>query len=160
MDIHKAFQVGAEKLAANQCKYTELHKGHGIDPFSWKILTQEEYWSPEQARDMRATLANVVEVSMTIAGMPAIPLPGQYVAALIAHVVAPCNRMLACTKAPKTFDAIAASGIQQTYEVKEMSVEQLISLVIIYGADFQGEPAPHKLPKQMTRQMREQMKKS
>ena len=110
MDIHKAFMHGAEILAKDNCKYTSLHKGHGIDQHHWDLLTQREYWSPDQTRQMRSILASVVEVSMTISGMPAIPLPGQYVAAVIAVLVAPANRLLACVKAPDTFDADAASG--------------------------------------------------
>lgn len=147
MDIHKAFRRGAELLAADFCKYTELHKGHGIDPFHWKVLTQAEYWSPEQARGMRSVLANVLEVSMTIAGMPAIPLPGQYTAALIATVVSPANRLVACTKAPDTFDAVSASGLMGEVVVKPMKVEQMISLVMAYSGGVGSEPENEKLPR-------------
>mgnify|MGYP002259866547 CR=1 FL=1 len=150
MDIHRAFQHGAQILAKNEKKYTNLHKGHGIDEYHWQLLTQEEYWSPDQARQMRSILASVVEVSMTIAGMPAIPLPGHYVAALIAEVVAPANRLLACTKAPDTFDADAASGILGTHEVKDMSVQQLMALVLAYSGGYPGEPAAHRLPKDVS----------
>ena len=151
MDIHKAFQLGAKLLAANEAKYTELHKGHGIDQYHWQILTQKEYWSPDQARSMRQVLADVVNVSLTIAGMPALPLPGQYVAAVIAEVVAPPNRMLACTKAPDTFDAAAASGITETHEVKPMHYTQMMALVLAYSGGYGGEPPPHKLPEEVTR---------
>ena len=150
MDIHKAFQHGAQILAANNCRYTTLHKGHGIDEYHWEILTQEEYWSPDQARDMRSILANAIEVCMTISGMPAIPLPGQYAAALIALVVAPCNRMVACVKCPDTFDADAASGILGTHEIKDMPVQQLMALVLAYSGGFPGEPAAHKLPRDVS----------
>ena len=150
LEIHKAFRYGAEILAADTCKYTNLHKGHGIDPTHWEILTQKEYWTPDQARQIRSILANVVEVSMTISGMPAIPLPGQYVAAVIASVVAPCNRMVACVKAPDTFDADAASGILDTHEVKEMPVQQLLALVVAYSGGFQGEPVSHRLPREVS----------
>lgn len=149
MDIHNAFKVGAQKLAAGQCKYTTLHKQHGIEEHHWKLLTQSEYWTPDETRQMRSILASVVEVSMTIAGMPAIPLPGQYVAALIAEVVAPCNRLLAAHKTPDTFDAEAASGIMQAHEVKEMPREQMMALVMAYSGNFPGEPKAQKLPKRL-----------
>ena len=86
---------------------------------------------------------------MTIAGMPAIPMPGQYAAALIAEVVAPCNRFLACTKAPDTFDAVDASGILGTHEIKPMSTQQLMALTLAYSGGLQNEPQAHKLPKEM-----------
>lgn len=159
MDIHKAFQRGAQLLAANNCKYTDLHKGHGIDQHHWELLTQPDYWSPDQARQMRSILASVLEVSMTISGMPAIPLPGQYLAALIAEVVAPQNRMVACTKAPDTFDADLASGILGTHEIKSMPVEQLMSLVMAYSGGFPGEPSAHRLPKDVSETMKREAKK-
>ena len=159
LDIHKAFQHGAQILAKDNCKYTTLHKGHGIDPHHWELLTQKEYWSPDQVRQIRSILAQALEVSMTIAGMPAIPLPGQYLAALIAEVVSPCNRLVACMKAPDTFDAEAASGILMTHEVKDMPYQQLMALTLLYSSGFPEEPAPHKLPRQVKRTMKEAMTK-
>lgn len=154
MDLHKAFKHGAKLLAQENCKYTDLHKGHGIEEAHWELLTQKEYWSPDQARQIRTILANGVEASMTIAGMPAIPLPGHYVAAFISEVVAPANRFLACCKAPDTFDADIASGIMGTHEIKDMSVQQLMSLVIAYSGGFGDEPAAHMLPKTVSEEVR------
>lgn len=145
MDLHNAFKVGARKLAQSERAYTDLHKAHGIEEAHWKLLTQSEYWTPDQARAIRSILANVVEVSMTIAGMPPVPLPGQYVAAVIATCVSPCNRMLACVKAPDTFDAAMASGFLGQPEVKDMEYQQLMSLTIAYSGGFPHEPPGEKL---------------
>ena len=154
MDIHKAFKQGAQKLAANQCRYTTLHKSHGIEEHHWNLITSDEYWSTDEARQIRSIIASVAEVSMTIAGMPAIPLPGHYVAALIAEVVSPVNRMLACTKAPDTFSAVDASGLIGTSEVKPMSVQQLMALVLAYSGDYQREPIAHRLSKDVAETVR------
>ena len=156
MDIHDAFRKGAQILAKDGRKYTALHKGHGIEEQHWDLLTQDEYWSPDQTRQMRSILANVLEVSMTISGMPAVPLPGQYVAAVIAEIVAPCNRLLACTKAPETFDADAASGLLGTHEVKDMPFQQLMSLVLAYSGGYPGEPAAHRIPKMVSENMKKE----
>lgn len=156
MDIHKSFRHGAQILAKGHCKYTSLHKGHGIDQAHWDLLTQDEYWSPDQTRQIRSILANVIEVSMTIAGMPAIPLPGQYTAALISEIVAPANRLLACTKAPDTFDAEAASGMMETSTVKDMGIQQLMSIVIAYSGDYTKEPAAHVLPAEIKQHMKKE----
>lgn len=153
MDIHKAFQIGAQRLAQEQSKYTELHKSHGIVEAEWELLTQDEYWTAEQARSMRTILANVLEVSMTVAGLPAIPLPGQYAAALIATVVKPCNRFVACQKCPDTFDAVDASGIISTSEAKPMKQEQITSLVLAYSGGLTEEPVSHRLPKEVSQQV-------
>ena len=91
---------------------------------------------------------------MTIAGMPATPLPGQYMAALIATVVAPVNRFIACHKAPETFDGEAASGILQTHEVKPMTFQQLQGLVLAYSGGYAGEPQGQKLPAEVSETMK------
>ncbi len=149
VDIHKAFRHGAEILAKAHCEYTTLHKGHGIDQAHWDLLTQKEYWSPDQTRQIRSILANVIDVSMTIAGMPAIPLPGQYTAAIISEIVSPANRLLACVKAPDTFDAEAASGMMQTHAIQPMGVQQLMSIVIAYSGHYDKEPHAHGLPREI-----------
>lgn len=137
MDLHSAFRRGAEVLAREYC---DIHKTYGLTQTDWDLLTQKEHWTPDQARQTRNVLAGVVETALTIAGMPAIPLPGQYVAAVIATVVAPANRFVACTKAPDTFDAHAASGILEQFEIKPMRVEQLMALVMAYSGGYAGEP--------------------
>lgn len=158
MDIHNSFRVGALKLAEADKKYTDLHKAHGIEETNWMLLTQEEYWQPNEARAIRSILANVVEVSMNIAGLPPLPMPGQYVAAVIATIVAPCNRMIACVKAPDTFDAVDASGLLGTSEVRDMPVQQLMGLVIAYSGGSQREPAQTRLPASVTRAVAEENK--
>lgn len=156
MDIHRAFRQGAKKLAESENRYSDLHKSHGIEEHHWQLLTQDEYWTPEQARQIRAILAAVAEVSLTIAGMPAVALPGHYVAALISEVVAPPNRLLACMKAPETFNAVDAAGIEATFEVKPMNYEQLMSLVLLYSGGYGAEPSVHRLPKTIEAQVEKQ----
>lgn len=141
MSVHRAFRIGAEALAAAN-EYQELHRSYGLLQADWDLLTQERHWLPEEARRIRSILANVVEVSMTIAGMPAVPLPGQYVAAVIAIVVAPANRLVAATRVPDTFDAVAASGLMQAFEVRPMRPEQMMALVMAYSGGFGDEPMP------------------
>jgi hypothetical protein len=153
LDIHQAFKIGARRIAKDEKAYTDLHKAHGIESAHWEMLTQKEYWSPDQARSVRSVLANAIEVSMTIAGMPAIPLPGQYAAALIAEVVAPCNWAIAANKCPDTFDAADASGLIGTSEVKPMEYQQILSLVMAYAGGFGDEPRDHKLPHVLAERM-------
>ena len=144
MDLHQSFRLGAQALATGQ--YSEIHAEFGISKVDWDLLTQEANWVPHEARAIRAILANVIEVSLTIAGMPPVPLPGQYVAATIAVLVAPLNRLVACQKSPDTFDANAASGLLGDVVIEPMRPEQLMSLVIAYSGGFGGEPMP-RLPK-------------
>ena len=90
---------------------------------------------------------------MTIAGMPPVPLPGQYVAALISEVVSPCNWMLAAIKAPDSFDALDATGLLEEQEVKPMKYEQMMALVMVYGSSYEHEPANQRLPNEMVQQV-------
>lgn len=147
-DLHKSFRLGAETLVLGGFKYRDIHRAHGIGQADWDILVQEEPWTPQQVMGIRNVLAQVVEVALTIAGMPPVPLPGQYVAAVIAIIVQPANRFLACTKVPDTFDAVAASGLQGMSEIQPMKREQLFALTMAYSGGFGGEPSP-KLPSEV-----------
>jgi len=154
-NIHSAFRRGAEQLAQGQC-YTDLHRSYGILEPDWSLLTQDRYWSPDESRRIRSILAGVIEVSLTIAGMPAVPLPGQYCAAVIAIVVAPANRIVACTKVPETFDAVSASGLFQAFEIRPMRSEQMISLVLAYSGGLGGEPPMQRLPAEVAAVMKKE----
>ena len=153
MDLHSAFKIGARRIAKDEKRYTDLHKAHGIEQAHWELLTQREYWTPDQSRAVRSVLANVIEVSMTIAGMPAVPLPGQYVAALIAEVVAPCNYMVAAVKAPDTFDATDASGLLSGSEIEDMKYQQLMALILAYAGGYGDEPTDHMLPRDLAEEV-------
>jgi len=141
-DLHGSFRLGAETLARAGTKYTELHRSHGITQTDWELLSQEDPWTPQEARQVRTILASVIEVCLTISGLPPVPLPGQYAAAVIAVVVAPANRFLAAQKVPDTFDAAEASGLQGTMAIRPMKAEQMFSLVLAYSGGFGGEPMP------------------
>jgi len=158
MNIHAAFRAGAVALARGDA-YGELHRSYGLMEADWRLLTREEHWTPDEARRIRSILASVVEVSLTIAGMPAVPLPGHYVAAVIAIVVAPANRLVACTKVPDTFDAVLASGLQQEFEVRPMRFEQLIALVLAYSGGMGGEPPVERLPVEVAQMMKKESAK-
>ncbi len=140
MDIHSAFRAGAEKLASSA--FGDIHREFGIAQNEWELLTQEEFWTPQQQRQVRSLIASTVEVSLTIAGMPPTPLPVQYVAAVIAIVVAPANQIVAAMKAPDTFDAYDASGLNGAPTDNAASKQQLLGLVMAYAGGFGGEPMP------------------
>lgn len=144
-------------LARDGLQYGEIHRAHGISQADWKLITQEEFWTPEQYRSVRSLLANVVEVSMTVAGLPSVPLPGQYVAAVIAICVSPCNRIMAAQKAPDTYDAVVASGLQETFQVRPMPREQMVSLVLAYSGGFGGEPPMQRLNAEVVEMARKEV---
>lgn len=147
-DLHKSFRLGAESLVRGSTKYTELHRSHGITQADWDLLVQDEPWTPEQVRQVRSILASTIEVCMTIAGLPPVPLPGQYAAAVIAIVVAPANRFLAAQKVPETFDAVAASGLEGKVDIRPVKQETMFGLVMAYSGGYGGEPL-ERLPQEV-----------
>lgn len=157
-EIHSAFRAGAQALAEGQ-SYTDLHRSYGLLEPDWRLLTQDRHWTPDESRRVRSILASVIEVALTIAGMPAVPLPGQYAAAVIAIVVSPANRFVACTKVPETFDAVAASGLFESFELRAMRPEQLMSLVLAYSGGLGGEPAMQRLPPDVAQIMSKEAKR-
>lgn len=141
-DLHASFKLGAKALVNGGMEYKEIHRSHGITATDWELLTQREHWTPEQVRQCRSILASTIEVCMTIAGLPPVPLPGQYAAAVIAIIVSPANRFLACQKVPETFDAAAASGLEGAIEIKPVKAETMMGLVLAYSGGYGGEPSP------------------
>lgn len=156
MDIHSAFRRGAEVLAVGSHGYGEVHRSHGLLETDWEVFTQLDPWTPEEARRMRGVLASVIEVCMTIAGMPAVPLPGQYAAAVIAVCVGPANRLLAAMRVPDTFDAVAASGLSDPIEIRPMRPETMMALVMAYSGGLGEEPPMQRLPAAVSEVMKKE----
>lgn len=147
-DLYKAFRYGAEALAVNNMMYAQIHHAHGISQADWDLLTKKEHWTSDEARSVNSILSAVMDVSLTIANLPAQSLPGQYVAAVIACLVSPANRLVASYKTPDSYDGIAATGISEPFEVREMKREQMVALVMAYSGGFGGEPPVERLPKE------------
>lgn len=150
-NLFEGFRRGALMLAANNCVYTQYHKEYGIAQAEWEMLTQDEPWTLSQRQQVRSQIAEVVNISLTIAGLPAMALPAQYVAAVIVTVVSPTNRFVAATRAPEAFDALAASGLNEAFEIRPVTIETMQSLVIAYSGTVKSEPAGQVVPKEVTR---------
>lgn len=133
MDILRMFEAGALTLVSDQMDYTKRHAEAGFAKPDWDLLTQPEYWNADQARQVSSILAEACSISLRLAGIPAVPLPGQYVAALICKLVAPSNRLTAALRAPRTFEAESASGVSGPVAVQETSPEQMMSLVMYFS---------------------------
>lgn len=134
MDVMRMMCIGAMEIAAYGKEHTPAHAAVGFSAEEWDLLTTPTPWTPEQRRQVRSVLAEAVSVTLTLAGLPSEPLPGQYVAAVIAQLVAPANRLVAAYRAPECFDAISASGLIAATEVRPMGPEQMVSLVVAYSS--------------------------
>ena len=140
---HFDMYCGGAAVLAGALDYGEIHRRHGLSQPEWDLLTMQEVWSVDDRRKIRSILSEVVQISFQIAGLPAQPIPGQYIAAIIAMCVAPCNRMVAATRAPDSYDAAAASGLEGDSEIVSMTVEQMIALVHAFSIEGPfSEPSP------------------
>ena len=134
LSVMKMMQVGALTLVRFGREHTDAHAAAGFSRQEWDLLTCDDMWTAEQQRQVRSILAEAVNVSLTLANLPSDRLPGQYVAAIIAQLVSPCNRLVAARKAPETYDAVAASGLVGPVEVIETTPEQMVALVMAYSS--------------------------
>lgn len=138
MNHFTAFKQGAFYMAT---RTPEQMQEMGMNLNEYAILTQDAAWLPSEVQQMRGVLAHAINVSLTFAHLPARALPAQYVAAVIAYVVKPVNWLTAATIAPETFDALGAANADDNFVVKPFRYEQMISLVMMYGAgsDYQKQ---------------------
>lgn len=142
MNHFDIFRIGAKGLVIPTMDYSSVHQMHGLSQEDWDLLTQKEPWTITHRQKARSLIAECVNISLTIAGLPAQPLPAQYVAAVISCVVAPANRLVAAMRAPETFDGVAASGLLGGQEVQPVTTEQMVSLVMAYSSGYEsGQPA-------------------
>lgn len=132
------FNAGAYQMADYSATYGTLQQSAGFSQEDWDLLTDPECWSLSQQRKVHSVLAEAVSISMRVAGLQPTNLPGAYVAAVICRLVAPCNRLVAASRAPRSFDAMTASGIAGPSEVVETTPEQMMGLVCLFSEDFSG----------------------
>jgi hypothetical protein len=140
MNMFELFKVGAMALATPTMEYAAVHRDHGLSAADWDIVTSKEPWTPTQRRQARSIIAECVQISLTIAGLPAQSLPAQYVAAVITAIVAPVNLLVAASSAPESFDALGAANVETEFQVHPVKREQMQSLVLLYAGGFRSEP--------------------
>ena len=135
MDMLQSMALGAHALAEEfGGKHARAYKAAGFTEAEWNLLTQNEMWTAAERRRVRSILKEAIDVSMTLAGMAAAPLPAHYVAAVVTKLVAPCNRLVAAQRTPEAYDAMAASGHKQPIAIEMVPQETMIALVMAYSS--------------------------
>ncbi len=128
------FLLGANELATSDIEYGSQQQSAGFTREEWELLTEPECWSKSEQMKVASILAAAVSITLRIAGLPAVPLPGAYVAAVICKLVAPCNRILAAASAPESFDAMSAVGLVSESVKVITSKEQMYALVVYFSS--------------------------
>lgn len=101
----------------------------------WELATQREKWTESEAIASVSALQALLAQVMTASGLPPMQMPAAYVAGMICMLVAPCNRMVAATNAPRAFDVEAASGLHREIEIKETPREHMVAMVTFLTLD-------------------------
>lgn len=135
--FQQLFLTGANELATAGIDYGPDQQAAGFTLDEWTLLTQPECWTRAEQMKLESIISNAISITLRIAGLPAVPLPGAYCAAVICKLIAPCNRLLAAAACPESFDAMSASGIAQESVKVITTKEQMYALVIYFSsADF------------------------
>ena len=136
------FNQGIRIIESYGEKFGPKHIRAGLTEDNWDLLRQDDLWDADQAADARSVISEVINASLTVAGIPAGSMPGHYVAAVIARLVQPCNWLTACHRVPETYNAVQASGVAVSSEIVPMDVRQLMALVLEYGARQRAVEGP------------------
>lgn len=143
MDMLHMMASGAATLASYGKEHTPKHAAAGFSAADWRLLTQDQRWSEAERRKLSGIIAEAVNCSLHLAGLPAGTLPAEFVAATITQLVHPCNRLVGALAAPDSFQAVAASGVIRTAEIQLASRETMLSLVQAYTSGWiEGFPGP------------------
>lgn len=132
--FQQLFLLGANQLVASGTAYGPDQQAAGFTQEEWELLTQPECWTNAQQMKVPSIISAAVSITLRVAGLPPVPLPGAFVAATICKLVAPCNRLIAAASSPESFDALSASGI--TGEPVEIitTKSQMYALVVYFSS--------------------------
>lgn len=132
--FQQLFLLGANALWTMAIEYGVEQQEAGFSKEDWDLLVQAECWNNSERMKVASVLGNAVSITLRVAGLPAVALPGAFVAAVICKLCAPCNRLVAAMMAPESFDAMSAVGL--TGESKDIitSKNQMLALVVYFSS--------------------------
>ena len=132
--LFQMMRGGAAAIASLGGEFTAAHAEAGLLADDWAVLRSPKYWRREESIRSRAALSRLVEASFTLAGIPPVALPAEYVAATITEVVSPCNWIVAATQSQGALDGqvLATPTGDQQYQKETVSAERMIALVFQY----------------------------
>lgn len=129
------FLLGANVLASvARSAYGPIQQAAGFTKDEWDLLTGNDCWTMTEQQKMPSILASAVSITLRTAGLPPVPLPGAFVAAVICKLCAPCNRLVAAASAPESFDVLSAVGLNSESVKIITSKEQMYALVVYFSS--------------------------
>lgn len=132
------FLMGANQLATAGAEYGPEQQSAGFTLDEWNLLTSATCWTKAEQMKIGSIISSAVSITLRTAGLPPVPLPGAYVAAVICKLVAPCNRLVAAASAPESFDVMSAVGLTGESVKVITSKEQMYALVVYFSSAEYG----------------------
>ena len=136
---------------------SDVHGAVQISPQDWEILKSKSYWTPAQAREARTSIDKLINASLTLANVPPQPLSAEYIAAVMARVIAPCNWLVASNSGVQGLDGKQLASITgDDYPARKwVSPERLHHLILVFSMNFDVLP---KQPTEEDQMIQEAMK--
>lgn len=132
------FLLGANELASFPAEYGAYQQAAGFTKVEWDLLTSKMCWTKAEQMKIDKMIASAVSITLRVAGLPPVPMPGAYVAAVICKLCAPCNRLVAAASAPESFDVMSASGIAEASVINITTKQQMYALVVYFSSAVFG----------------------
>lgn len=107
----------------------------GITDTQFKLVNGNQAWRRDQLNNVMRTLNALIFGTLEVMAIPKIVVPAEYVAAIVATLVAPCNRMTACVWLSQERQTgvgaleLSARG-EQSATLQPASASQLFALVL------------------------------
>lgn len=128
------FLLGANALAVAPIDYGPEQQAAGFTKEEWDLLTSTTCWSKPEQMKIPSIISSAISITLRTAGLPPVPLPGAYVAAVICKLVAPCNRLIAAASSPESFDIMSAVGVTGESLKVMTTKEQMYALVVYFSS--------------------------
>ena len=135
------FCGGARVVASLPEEHSDaIHGRCGIGAADWEVLRCKTFWTPRQVEVARVAIDKLLAHALTASGLPAIPLPAEYVAACIAVVIPAANWMAAAQAARAGLDGsmLVQSNGDATQQRELVSSERLFALILAYSGEVEG----------------------
>jgi len=113
----------------------------GISPIDFKLTYDPVIWRTEQRLRVVRTLEALLYGTTSMLGLSRLQLPAEYIAAIVATFVAPCNRKLACIYLADIGTGRRAEDLAQGVSTEQVSPEQLFALVFLLSQNDAGTQA-------------------
>lgn len=135
--FHQLFLLGANELATMPIDYGPEQQAAGFTEQEWDLLTTDTCWTPNERMKIPSILSSAISITLRVGGLPPTALPGAFLASVICKLVKPCNRLLAASVAPESFDVMSAAGIHGESQIVNTTHQQMLALVVYFSsADF------------------------